>query len=54
MRDKVIGLKDKANGMVAVRIPIGVGKVLGGFVVYDKVAGGVLVKFSSVVLPQPE
>ena len=44
MRDEVVGLKDKANGMVAVGIPIGVSKVLGGFVVYDKVAGGVLIK----------
>ena len=44
MRDEVVGLKDKANGMVAVGIPIGVGKVLGRLVVYDKVAGGVLVK----------
>ena len=44
MRDQVIGLEHKADGVVAVNVPITVGKVSGGLAVDDKIAGIVLVQ----------
>ena len=44
MRDEVVGLKDEADGAVAIAVPVTVGKVTGGLAVYHKVAGAVLVK----------
>ena len=44
VRDQVIGLKNKADGVVAVGVPVGVRKILGGFPVDHQVAGGILVK----------
>ena len=44
MRNEVIALEDKADGVVAVAVPVGVGIILCGAPVYDQVAGAVLVK----------
>ena len=44
MRNKVIRLKDEADGMVAVAVPIGIGVALGGAAVDYQVALRVSVK----------
>ena len=44
MWDQIVALKNKADGMVAVGIPIAVAILLGGTAVNDQVAAGVLVK----------
>ena len=44
MRDEVVALKDKADGVVAVCVPVAVVVLLCGAAVDDKVAGGVAVQ----------
>ena len=44
MRDEVVALKDKADGVVAVCVPVAVVVLLRGAAVDDKVAGGVAVQ----------
>jgi hypothetical protein len=44
MRDKNIGLEDKAYRMVAVAVPVPVLKIPGGFSVYAEVTLGIPVK----------
>ena len=44
MGDKVIGLKNKTNGMVAISVPIPILIVLGGGAVDDQIAVGVAVQ----------
>ena len=49
MRDEIVALEHKADRTVAVRIPVAVGEIFCRFPVYDKVAGGVLVKPSDYI-----
>ena len=49
MRNEVIRLENKADGVISVSIPVAVGKSLGGFVVYDQIAGAVLIETANDV-----
>ena len=49
MRDEIVALEHKADRTVAVRIPVAVGEIFCRSPVYDKVAGGVLVKPSDYI-----
>ena len=49
VRDKVVGLENKADGVVSVYVPIPVLKGFGGASVYHKVTGGILVKTADYV-----
>ena len=44
MRNEVIALEDKADGVVAVAVPVGVGKVLRRLAVDDEIAARIVVK----------
>ena len=44
VRDQIIALEDEADGVVAVAVPVGVGKVLRRFAIDDKVAARVLIQ----------
>ena len=44
VRDEVVALKDKADGVVAVCVPVAVVVLLGGAAVDDEVAGGIAVQ----------
>ena len=41
MRNEVIALKYKANGVIAIGVPITVLKILGGFPIDDQISAGI-------------
>ena len=49
MRDQVIALEDETDGVISVRIPVGIPVFLGTDAVNEEVAGGVLIESSEDV-----